>query len=68
MAEAPSSDDDVSAAIVTLLCHLPEKFQGLWWTINEYCDMLRRGGLKDGKIAQVCNTVIDPNTGIIHIW
>jgi len=47
MAEEVSVDDDMSAAIITLLCHLPEKFQGLWWTADEYCDMLRRGGLKD---------------------
>jgi hypothetical protein len=41
MPRAPTND--VSLAIITLLCHLPEKFQGLWWTIDEYCDMLRRG-------------------------
>jgi uncharacterized membrane protein YfbV (UPF0208 family) len=36
MAEEVSVDDDMSAAIITLLCHLPEKFQGLWWTADEY--------------------------------
>jgi hypothetical protein len=54
MAEAASSDNDVSAAIVALLCHLPESFQGFWWTVDEYYDMLRTGGLKDYvSVAQV---------------
>jgi hypothetical protein len=42
MAETASSNNGVTAAIGVLLCHLPEKFQGLWWTIDEYCHMLRR--------------------------
>ena len=50
MAEEVTIDDDVSAAIITLLCRLPEKFQGLCWTVEEYCDMLRRGGLKDDVV------------------
>ena len=47
MSEKVTIDNDVSAAIITLLCHLPEKFQGFWWTVEEYCDMLTRSGLKD---------------------
>ena len=43
MAKEVTIDNDVSAAIITLLCHLPEKFQGLWWTADECCDMLRSG-------------------------
>ena len=54
MAEEVTINNDVSAAIITLLCHLPEKFQGPWWTVEEYCHMFRRGGLKnDGNIAMV---------------
>jgi hypothetical protein len=47
MAEAASSNNDVSTAIVALLCHLPESFQGFWWTVDEFYDMLRMGGLKE---------------------
>ena len=50
MAEAPSTDNGISLAIVALLCHLPEKFQGFWWTVEEYCDMLTRSGLKDDVV------------------
>ena len=54
MAEAASIDNGISAAIVALLCHLPETFKGLWWTVDEYCDMLRIGGLEDlVSVAQV---------------
>jgi hypothetical protein len=68
MAEAPSSDDGVSAAIVTLLRHLPEQFQGLWWTINEYCDMLRRGGLKDDlNVALVRAAIRTDASGIFSL-
>jgi hypothetical protein len=53
--EEVSVDNDVSAAIITLLCHISEKFQGMWWTADEYCDMLRRGGLKDDvNVAMLC--------------
>jgi hypothetical protein len=41
MPQAPTIDNDVSAAINTILCHLTEKFQGLWWTADEYRDILR---------------------------
>jgi hypothetical protein len=50
MSEKVTIDNDVSAAIITLLCHLPEKFQGFWWTVEEYCDMLMRSGLKDDVV------------------
>jgi hypothetical protein len=34
-----------------------------------FCTLDRPMGLwRKGKIAQVWNTVIDPNTGIVHIW
>jgi hypothetical protein len=58
MPRAPTIDNDVSAAVITLLCHLPEKFQGLWWKADEYCDMLRRGGLKDDVNVAMVQTAI----------
>jgi hypothetical protein len=57
MAEEVSVHNDVSAAIITLLCHLPEKFQGPWCTADEYCDMLRRGEWKDDMNVALLRSV-----------
>jgi hypothetical protein len=56
MAKEVSIDNYV---LVAFLCHLPEKFHGLWWTADEYCDMLRRrGGVKDDVNVAVVWTAI----------
>jgi hypothetical protein len=65
MVEEVTIDNDVSAAIIPLLCYLPEKFQGLWWTVEEYCDMLTRSGLKDEVVWALRRPLLSGVIGVV---
>ena len=67
MSEETSDNHGVAAAVVSLICHLPERFHGLWWTTHELCDFLKVGGLGTSiGVAQISSALRTHHDGMFQ--